>query len=271
MPYPIRPQPAAATRPRRPAAVTIAAALLLVMAAAGLANAVVGLVSLQGIIDRFRSAADATDASEQDVERFVAALRIGLALGLIIALVVAVLLVVLAVGVLRGSPGARIATWLVGALGALCGVCGLVILVAQRLVSLDAESADADVLAALTDAYPGWWLAVNAALLTGQAIGYLVVALLLALPPANAFFRRRRGGPEQLDQAAPGEPDPGYSSARPEATPPARPEPAPPARPEAAPPARPEAAPPARPEAAPPARPEAAPPPSPSKPPPSQS
>lgn len=196
MSYPIGSQPAPAAPARPPAAVMAAAALLTAMAAAGLANVVVGLLSLQGIIDRFRSQADATDANDSGVEGLVATLRIGLAVGLIISLIVAVLLVALAVGILRGHVGARIGTWAICGLGALCGFGGLAVLVGQLLVPVRTDSTDADVLRALTDAYPGWWLALNGALSAGQTIGYLLVALLLALPPANRFFRHRPSTPE---------------------------------------------------------------------------
>jgi hypothetical protein len=233
MSYPIGSQPAPAGPTRRPAAVTVAAALLATMAAAGLVNAVVALLNLQAITDRFRTTADATDASGSAVERLVAALRIGLAVGLIIALVVAVLLVILAVGILRGGVGARIGTWVVCALGVLCGVCGLAVLVGQRLVPMNADATDADALRALTDAYPGWWLPLNGALSAGQTVGYLVVALLLAVPPANQFFRHRRPAPEYVRQAAPARPYPANPPPQspPAAQPPASPPPASPPTP----------------------------------------
>lgn len=220
MSYPIGSPPAPTAPARRPAVVTAAAALLAAMAAAGLANAVVGLLSLQGITDRFRSAADATDANRSDVEGLVATLRIGLAVGLMISLAAAVLLVALAVGILRGSAGARIGTWVVCGLGALCGVCGLAVLVGQRLVPLQTGSTNADALRALTDAYPGWWLGLNGALSAGQTIGYLLVALLLAVQPANRFFRHRRPAPEPLRPVPPAAPHPPSPPAQSPASPP---------------------------------------------------
>lgn len=219
MSYPIGSPPPPAAPTRRPAAVTAAAAVLAAMAAAGLANAVVGLLNLQGITDRLRTAADATDADGSNVEGLVAALRIGLAVGLIIALVVAVLLVVLAVGLVRASVGARIATWVVCGLGAFCGVCGLAVVVGQRLVPLNADSSDADALRALTDAYPGWWLGLNSALAAAQTIGYLLVALLLVLPAANRYFGQRPRAPESVRPPAPAEPHPPNPASPPPASP----------------------------------------------------
>jgi hypothetical protein len=207
MSYPIGWQSPPAARPGRPAAVMAAAALLAVMAAAGVVNAVVGLLGLQGVIDRFRSAADATDINAGDVRAFVSALRVSVAVGLVIALVAAVLLAALAVGILKRSAGARVGTWVVCGIGALFGGCGLAILVAERLAPVDVNTADAAaILRALSDAYPGWWLPLNGALLVAQALGYLLVAVLLAVPPANQFFRRGRPLPEQSRVPAPAGP-----------------------------------------------------------------
>jgi hypothetical protein len=193
MSYPIGGQPVAADPARRPAAVAAAAALLVLMAVGGVVYAVVGLLSLSRIIDRFRSAAAGTAASGQDVDAVATALWVGLSVAAAVNVGLAVLLAALAVGNLRGRMGARIATWIVCGLGILFGCCALGIVVGQRVVPIDASSpAEADLLRALTDAYPWWWVVTSAALSATQALGYLVVALLLALPAANRHFRHRR-------------------------------------------------------------------------------
>ncbi|HEX7745176.1 MAG TPA: hypothetical protein VF462_07940 [Micromonosporaceae bacterium] len=204
MSYPIVGQPPAAGPARRPAAVTAAAALLVVMAVAGVAYAVVGVVSLNGIVDRFRSAAAGTAASGQDIDGVAAALWVGLSVAAAVNVGLAALLTALAVGNLRGGTGARVATWIVCGLGALFGCCAFGIVVGQRVVPIDVSNrADVDLLRALTDAYPRWWVAASAALSAMQVLGYLVVALLLALPPATAYFRHRRAGHGQHPHAAP--------------------------------------------------------------------
>jgi hypothetical protein len=193
-----------ATPRRRPAAVTTAALALIVMATVGLADAVCGLVTLAGTVDRYRSAQ--TVADRADVDATVAVVR-GLAVvALVLAVLAAALLVGLAVGLLRGSGGARVATWVVCGLGLLLGCGGLVAVVAQRAVPLrlgaDGQSR-AQTVGAVTDAYPHWWVGLGAALSAAQMLSYLVVAGLLALPAANAYLRRRTPVPQPATPPAP--------------------------------------------------------------------
>ncbi|MGN9908150.1 hypothetical protein ACTMTJ_11450 [Phytohabitans sp. LJ34] len=180
------------TRPR-PATVTAAAAIMIFMGAAGLVNAVVGLAAIGGVVDRFREAAQATGASDSDIDGLA-----GLAWGTVIAgAVLAVLfgglLIALGVGNLRGRNGARIATWIVSGLGLFCGCCGLLAVVSQSALTwnVSTDSRTEDLTQALTDAYPGWWIGLNGVVSAGQALGYLVVALLLALPASHPYFRRQ--------------------------------------------------------------------------------
>jgi hypothetical protein len=218
MSYPIGAQPVAAGPARRPAAVTAAAAFLVVMAVAGVAYAVVGLLALGGTVDRFRSAASGTAASGQDVDAVATALWVCLSVAAAVNVGLAVLLSALAIGNLRGSAGARVATWIVCGLGTLFGCCGLGIVVGQRLVPIEASTpAEADLLRALAGAYPSWSLAASAALCAAQALGYVVVALLLALPPAREYVRRRRVGHVQQPHPAPPE---SFTPAPPPAQPP---------------------------------------------------
>jgi hypothetical protein len=183
---------------RRPAAVTAAAVIMILMAAGGLVNAVIGLVGMGGVVDRFRAAAVRTGASDADIDG-LAGLAWGTVIaGAVLAVVFAALLVALALGNLRGSSGARIATWVVGGLGLLCGCCGLVAVIGQTAVSWNISGDDRvteDLTQALTDAYPGWWIGLNGSLSAAQALGYLVVALLLALPAAHRYFRKGPAAP----------------------------------------------------------------------------
>lgn len=179
------------TRPR-PATVTAAAAIMIFMGAAGLVNAVVGLAAIGGVVDRFRDAAEATGASQSDIDGLA-----GLAWGTVIAgavlsVLFAVLLILLGVGNLRGRNGARIATWIVSGLGLFCGCCGLFAVVSQSALTWNISTNDQtqDLTQALTDAYPDWWIALSGVVSAAQALGYLVVALLLALPASHPYFRR---------------------------------------------------------------------------------
>ncbi|MGC5017400.1 hypothetical protein [Micromonospora sp. DT47] len=181
---------------RRPVAVTLAAAVLALMALCAGAYAVAALLALGGTVDRFRAAAAGTTAGPDDVDGVVLLVRAVTIVSAVLTVLVGVLLVGLAAGLLARRAGARVATWVVCGLGLLCGCCGLATLVVQRTSPLRTDDGTAEQLTGLLgDAYPSWWLPVNGGLSVGQALGYLVVALLLVLPAANAWFRPRSPGP----------------------------------------------------------------------------
>ncbi len=181
-PMPPAPPPTAAPRP---GAVTAAGVLMMVMAAGGLAYAVLGAVTARGTVERFRSAAEARGVSAGDIDATVGGVVANTAIIGVVGGLVAVLLVVLSLGVLRGRSGFRMATWVVCALGLLCGGGALVWSLVQRAGRWDAATLDV-----LAPSYPSWWLWLSGGLSVAQALGYVVVALLLALPAATAFFRR---------------------------------------------------------------------------------
>ncbi|WP_431975495.1 hypothetical protein [Micromonospora haikouensis] len=183
---------------RRPAAVGLAAAVLLLMAAGAVASAVAALLVLGGTVGRFRSAAAGTSAGAAEVDDAVLLLRGATIASAVVTVLVGVVLVGLAAGLLAGRPGARVATWVVCGLGALFGCCAVAALVGQRAVPLRLSAGDrsaTELLGLVGDAYPEFWLAANAALSVGQALGYLVVAALLVSPSASAWFRRRHPAP----------------------------------------------------------------------------
>ncbi|WP_262283524.1 hypothetical protein [Micromonospora sp. MA102] len=201
--------------PRRPGAVVSAAALLLLMAVGAVAYAVTNLLVTAGTVDRFREAARATDAGVGEIDGVASLLRASTVLSAVLGVLVALLLVGLALGLLAGRAGARVATWVVAGLGLFCGCCGLAVLVGQRTAPLRLGADDrvtADLLALVGDAYPGWWIPVNAALSVAQILGYLVVAALLTLPSAGAFLHRRAPRPPAgpTPPAAPVPAGPGY-------------------------------------------------------------
>ncbi|MEU2612360.1 hypothetical protein ABZ570_12365 [Micromonospora sp. NPDC007271] len=179
--------------PRRPGPVVSAAGVLLLMAAGAVAYAVASLLITGGTVDRFRAAATGTGAGGGEVDTVVSLLRASTVLSAVIGVLMAVLLVGLTLGLLSGRPGARVFTWVVSGLGLLCGCCGLAVLVGQRAAPLRlgaGEQVTADLLALVGDAYPAWWIPLNAAMSVAQVLGYLLVAVLLVLPATGAFFRR---------------------------------------------------------------------------------
>ncbi|WP_262012795.1 hypothetical protein [Micromonospora sp. Mcm103] len=181
--------------PRRPGTVVAAAALLLAMAVGAVAYAVVNLAVGGGTVDRFRdAAAERTGASGGDIDQVAGLLRGSTVLAAVLGVLAGLLLVGLALGLLAGRSGARTATWVVAGTGLLCGCCGLAVLVGQRAAPLRLGADDritAELLGLVGDAYPSWWIPVNAAVSVAQILGYLVVAALLTLPPSGAFLRRR--------------------------------------------------------------------------------
>ncbi len=175
--------------PARPGAVTLAVGVLVALALGGLAYALAGLFLLPGVIDRYRDRAAPTGARSGDL----IALPVGLtAAAVVVAIAIGTLLLLLARGLARRSGPARVVTWLVCAAGLLCGGGSFAVVVLQRVVPVlsAADGATADLVVALTGAYPGWWLPLGAVLPVLQVLGYLAVALLLLSPAANRYFRR---------------------------------------------------------------------------------
>ncbi|MGW5556567.1 hypothetical protein ACWER9_04980 [Micromonospora sp. NPDC003944] len=180
---------------RRPALVLSAATVLVVMAVAALAYAVVDLVVLGGTVDAFRSAARDTSASPEQIDDVVTLLRASAVLSAVVAVLSAPLLAGLALGLLAGRNGVRVATWVVSGLGLLAGCCSVAVVVGERAAPLRLGSGDqalAELLGLVGDAYPSWWIPLNAGVSVAQGLGYLVVALLLALPAASRWFGRHR-------------------------------------------------------------------------------
>jgi hypothetical protein len=112
----------------------------------------------------------------------------------------------LALGLLVGRNGVRVATWVVSGLGLLAGCCSVAVLIGERAAPLQlgsGEQAVAELLGLIGDAYPSWWIPLNAGLSVAQGLGYLVVATLLALPAANAWFGRHRSTAPTVPSATP--------------------------------------------------------------------
>ncbi|MBX7269880.1 hypothetical protein KIF24_30230 [Micromonospora sp. Llam7] len=189
---------------RRPAVVLLAVAVLAVLALGAFGYAVAGLSAVGGTVARFRAAA-ATSSSAADVDAVVALLRASVVLSAVLSVLAGLLLAGLALGLAARRPAARVATWVVAGLGMCCGCGGIAALVVQRATPLDLgdDRATAELLALVPDAYPSWWIPLSATLSVGQVLGYLVVAVLLAMPGANAWFRRRPASPPYQPPAPP--------------------------------------------------------------------
>jgi F0F1-type ATP synthase membrane subunit c/vacuolar-type H+-ATPase subunit K len=185
---------------RRPAAVTITAGLMALMALLGVVGAIASLAIMNRLVDRFRERAARTDASANEIDTIVGIIRAFSIISAIIGILIALVLIGLALGNLRGSNASRIATWALCGIGIVCGCCGLFGVLAQNNAAFSGMSDDRtaeDLGRALADASPGWWTVLSGALSVGQALGYIAVAVLLALPAASAFFRKPAAPPWQ--------------------------------------------------------------------------
>jgi hypothetical protein len=174
--------PAPVAAPRRPVTVLLAALLLAVMALVGLGYAIATLVITPGVLRRFRAGAGTADPVAAD--GYVTALWVGAAIATVLGVILFALYAALALGLRRGSPAARIGTWVVCGLGVAAG-CGSAVAVAVQRSGTD--SAD-ELLVVLGDAYPGSWVGLNITLSIAQMLGYALVATLLAVSP-RAYFR----------------------------------------------------------------------------------
>jgi hypothetical protein len=208
-------QPATA-RPARPAVVMIAAAIMWLMALLSLAATVATLAAIRGTEDAFRDMARRERLPPDEIETFVDTLRVGFICTAVVTVAFAVLLAVLAWGVMRGSQGARVTTWVVCGLGVLCACCTSLGSLAS-FSTANPANADPDQVAGnlMVRALPDW--AAN--ILLGSSglnvLGYIATAVLLALPAANAFFRGARPAgwqPATYQQNPPYPPPPSHPS-----------------------------------------------------------
>lgn len=170
---------------RRPAVVTVAGSLMLVLAVLGVIWTVVSLTVIGGVRDAITEQLTDQDLAEAASALFTVVTLVSM--GFQVLIVVA--FVLLGIFVLRGANPARITTWAVAGVFLLCGVCGLTV---QGFGSvMPAGDPESEQLArAIEDAVPGWYTATDLTISIVQNLALLVIIILLALPPANAFFAK---------------------------------------------------------------------------------
>lgn len=187
----------AATAPprRRPATVVIAVVIQFLIAALGLAAAVTMLAVQNTVVTNFRANAAGSTATQTQVNDVATVIRVSLIVGALVLILLAVVFAALGVGNLRGSNGTRIVTWVWCLIG-LCGACLSTVYVgsasAADTINTDGATAQTaqELGQAFRDAYPGWFTSTVGTLSVLQALGYIAVAVLLALPTSNSFYRR---------------------------------------------------------------------------------
>jgi hypothetical protein len=193
------PPPAPASRVR-PATVTAATWLLLLVAVTLVASAVLAFSQAGTIADVYREAYAGTDI-EDSTDVIAAASSVG---GGLFSLLLAAGFVVLALLDHRGKNPARIVTWVLGGVGLCCVGGGLALTGLTSGIQMDtADGPDpAEVQRMLDDALPAWYSPVSLTLTIAALLALVLALILLALPPSNAFFRK----PTQAVEPPPGYP-----------------------------------------------------------------
>jgi len=181
----------------RPGVVTLAAVLMLGGAAVGFLNGCAMIVASARIGEDFRlRAIEYTGVSTTELDDVTASVQALFLFSGMVGAGFAVVVVALAVGVLRGNLAARVGTVAMIGLSLACAaIGGLGTLGASGgaafVVTL--EGADVDLGDPLSEAIPGWLASLTGGLGCLQGVGYIAVIILLFLPAANAYFRRRPG------------------------------------------------------------------------------
>lgn len=180
----------AVVKSARPAVVTLAVVIMALMALLGLLAAVVGLVAMSQSVDEFRRLAANEDLTADELDGVASALQLGFICNAVVLVAFALLLGGLAWGLARGSQGSRVTTWIVCVLGVFCACCtGFGSLASFGTATVDTSDPDQVLGNLVLRSLPDWagtvWLGSSGV----QVLGYIATAVLLALPPANAFFR----------------------------------------------------------------------------------
>jgi len=205
-------QPQAA---RRPGIVTTAAYLMVLVGVLELVNAIANLLTMNTILDAARRAYTGLP----NADTVIAAMRASQIAGVALAVLVAVGFVILAAFNLRGSNAARIVTWVVTGIGVLCFGCGAIGVAATGfLTNLQPGSTagpdPGDAARRISAATPGWLKPTSLTIEIVNLLAVILIIILLALPAANEYFRRRGAMAEIPVMPYPSVP--GYPPAAPE-------------------------------------------------------
>lgn len=199
MSNPMPGQPPAPPARIRPATVTAATWLLLLVAAIYIITAILAFTQASTYMDVYREAYQGTEL-EDSGEFTGMATAVG---GAVFNLLFGIAFVVLALLNHRGKNPARIVTWVVGGISLCCAGLGLALSGAMDSMQFDGQGGPdpAEVQRMVEEAVPDWYFPLTLGALVVSILALLAVLILLALPPSNAFFRK---------QPPPFEPPPPY-------------------------------------------------------------
>jgi hypothetical protein len=164
---------------------------LYALAAIQIISAILSIATMGATIDAAREAVEGTS----DGDTIVTTMRISSYVGLAFGVAFAAGFSVLAVFVGRGAQPARIISWVALGLMLCCNGFGLLGAAAGGVLSGaggDTGDVDQDRLTrSIEESIPGWLTPVNYVLLFLGILASAAGIILLALPAANQFFRRR--------------------------------------------------------------------------------
>lgn len=194
MPPAGQPVPAPASQPR-PGTVTAASGLLYILAFLSLAIAALSAYSVSLLdAETFQQIYEDAGMSPAEAES-AASIATSLAfVGAVPWAVFAVLFLILAIFVGKGRQWARITTWVVAGITALCCFgSGLIGNAAGGMLSgMGGQSGinQDELTRRMQEMQPDWLPGVSAALYGVGLLLALIVIVLLLLPPSNPFFRK---------------------------------------------------------------------------------
>ncbi|MEU1678497.1 hypothetical protein [Micromonospora zamorensis] len=202
---------------QRPSIVSISSYLLFLFLACQVISLIITLSTIGKTRDALRDAYAGSNVENADqVGDVFYAIGLGSA---ILVLLLAVVLGVLALFNNQGRNGARITTWIVGGIMVCCVGGGLLSNAAGGFTAGGETGANGpsseEVQRRLEEALPSWATAVSLLLGVISLISLLAALILLAMPKANAFFRKPTAAWEPptpgASYQAPGQP--GYPQA----------------------------------------------------------
>jgi hypothetical protein len=245
----------AGERQGRPAVVTAAAALMMLVAVLEVISTITAFSVMSGIRDAMLEFLAGEDQGAVDAASTV--LTIGLVIGAGFSVLVAAAYGVLSFFLLRGANAARITTWVLAGIFLFCGACVLLGQTAGNFAPQGQGDPQSEEIArAMQEAIPSWFTVSEIVINVVELLALVAIIVLLALPASNAFFAKpvpqfhppaEFGGPVPPPGPMPpmpmpptppvpggptaGEPPSGAAPAPPSETPPAPPSEAPPAPP----------------------------------------
>ncbi len=174
----------------RPSVVSAAVALLYVAAGLELVSLALGA----SLIGRQRDAVEQLYGDLPDGNTYIAVTMATFVASLAIGGLIAVVLAVLAALDARGKNPARIVTWVIGGLYVCCSGAGLAATAAGNAMMGDMQVEGgpdrSEVDRIMNEAEPSWYRVTAVALGVVVLLAVLSAVILLALPAANAFFRK---------------------------------------------------------------------------------